>query len=218
MQPWLQLSNWGEAGTDSDKALRMFFANITKWGKTAERFLDEHRMSDFHSIAVVETHLAAPDLRKLVPRLQAWGRRGFGSAARATGRSEASTSGGVLLAPASRLQLDSLSDPEGSLSPWRTRGHDWVCVPIKLRGMTFVHCAAYVTACIGPRGENIEKLKEMTRALLSYRLPMTVVADWNMGKVRNLPPQGWWTFWESTSSHREGCSRPATVAGCWTTP
>ena len=93
MQPWVLLCSWGEAGTDSNKALRMFSANITKLGMTAERFLDEHRMSDFHSIAVVETHLAASDLRKLVPRLQAWGRMGSGSAARATGRSEASTSG-----------------------------------------------------------------------------------------------------------------------------
>ena len=99
MQPWVRLSSWGEAGTDKDKALRMFFANIATWGKTAERFLDEHRMSDFHSIAVVETHLAAPDLRKMVPRLQAWGRRGFGSTALATGRSEASTSGGGLVGP-----------------------------------------------------------------------------------------------------------------------
>ena len=180
MQPWVQPSSWGSAGTGKNKALKMLFANITKWGKTAERFFDEHRMSDFHSIAVAETHLAAPDLRKLVPRLHAWGRRGFGSAARATGRSEAGTSGGVLVAPALALQLDSLSDPEGSLSPWRTRGHDWVCVPIRLRGLTFVHCAAYMTACVGPRGENITKLKEMTRALLSYRLPMIVVADWNM--------------------------------------
>ena len=46
--------------------------------------------------------------------------------------------------------------------------------------MTFVHCAAYTTACIGPRGENVKKLREMTKALLSYRLPMIVVADWNM--------------------------------------
>ena len=46
--------------------------------------------------------------------------------------------------------------------------------------MTFVHGAAYMTACIGPRGENIEKLKEMTKALLPHRLPMIVVADWNM--------------------------------------
>ena len=113
-QPWVQPSSWGSAGTD--KALKMFFADTTKWGKTAERFFDEHRMGDFHSIAVVGTHLAAPDLRNLVPRLQAWGGRGFGSAARATGRSEAGTSGGVLLAPSPRLQLDSMSDPEGSVS------------------------------------------------------------------------------------------------------
>ena len=46
--------------------------------------------------------------------------------------------------------------------------------------MTFVHCAAYMTACVGPQGENIMKLQEKTRALLFYRLPMIVVADWNM--------------------------------------
>jgi hypothetical protein len=179
--PWGQPSRLSsDVGT---RALRLFFAIITRWRRMAEGFFDEHRMESFHSATMGGTHLSASGLDGLTPRFAAWGRRGFAAPALATGRSEAGTSGGVSLAPALGLRLDSLPDPESSVASWRSRGRDWAPVPIRLRVRTLVRLAACVTTCAGPVAENISGLREKAGALWSCRLPI-VAADWNMEPQR----------------------------------
>ena len=79
-----------------------------------------------------------------------------------------------------RLQLDSMPDSRSDSVSWRCKGTDWVLAPIRLRSTTFIYAALYMTAMLGPNGENILKLRQLMRALGSYRLPFVVAADWNM--------------------------------------
>ena len=164
-------------GDDGKKYTRMFFSNISTWGPRAERFLDQFRGSRYHVVGLLETHLDARAYSNLAGRFAAWGRRPFAAHAVATGRSESGTSGGALLCPSLALQLSDSNDvQEGS---WKVKGKDWHMIGVRARHCTYLVVIAYLDHTIGINGANIVKLQQIQRALLHFKLPFFIFADWN---------------------------------------
>ena len=98
---------WGNnlAGNE-ERGTRIFFVNMSSWGPTAETFLDGNRSDKYHIVSFAESHLDAKGVKRVRGQAATWGRRVFASCARPTGRSERGTSGGTVIAPGLRLELD----------------------------------------------------------------------------------------------------------------
>ena len=59
-------------------------------------------------------------------------------------------------------------------------GPDWAGVLLKLRGVTVLYTASYLTSGIGAGGTNVKKLASMMKKILELGLPFIIMADWNM--------------------------------------
>ncbi len=127
---------------------------------------------------MAETHLSAVQFSGKKSKFQVWNRRVFASHATLTGRSEAGSSGGVLIAPTLRTQLAEMES--GPKSSWKAKGNDWVLVIIRAKGMNYILLTAYLDHSIGPVGPNLLKLKQIVNVLLYFNLMYIIVADWNM--------------------------------------
>ena len=60
------------------------------------------------------------------------------------------------------------------------KGQDWVAVMVKLKGVSVLFIAAYLTSGDGAAGPNIKKLAGLMDLILEMQLPFILMADWNM--------------------------------------
>ena len=165
-------------GEDGSKVTRFFFSNITAWGPKALRFLDEYRGERFHMVGLAETHLLPARFRALAGNFANLGRRPYAAHSRPSGKSEGGSSGGVVLLPNMALSLNEIgNDPA---SDWTRKGDDWHLVIVRAKHCSYIVAIAYMDHTIGARGINIQKLKQLQKAILYYKLPYIIFADWNM--------------------------------------
>ena len=98
------------------------------------------------------------------------------TAARPHKRSE--KAGGTALLARSRLAPTVLVSsrhplPDGEL-PW-----DWTAIQVPFAGFFLICIVAYMTAGVGCKAENLQKLRQITRLLTLTVLPWVLFADWN---------------------------------------
>ena len=162
---------------DGRKYTRLFLSNISMWGPKAERFLDEYRGDKFHVVGFVESHLLPSNFLALQGRFSSWGRRPFAAHAAGSGRSLEGSSGGALICPSLSLQIGMGA---GDDSDWKIKGKDWHLLEIRAKHCSYLIIVAYMDHSIGARGNNIAKMQQIQRAVMYWKLPYTIFADWNM--------------------------------------
>ena len=84
----------------------------------------------------------------------------------------------MVLLPNLALSLSENGSDPGS--DWTRKGDDWHLVIIRARHCSYIVAIAYMDHTIGARGINIQKLKQLQKAILYYKLPYIIFADWNM--------------------------------------
>ena len=171
--------NVDQAG--SSKALKLLFGNITCLGPQVWDWLnlqaDLH--SKWHALAFVEHHLDNSGLHTARGRLARLGYRCTASIAKATGRSEAGTSGGAMVCPCNTLKVTALPET-GPPGVWPLgRGNDWAASIVHLKGCSILLLVTYFTCSIGPSGANLEKMYEISMIIRRLALPYIVIGDFN---------------------------------------
>ena len=129
-------------------------------------------------VGLAETHLLPSKYRSLAGKFASWGRRPYAAHANSSGRSEFSSSGGVVLLPNISLSLSEIG--ANSVNDWRHKGDGWQLLVIRAKHCSYIVIIAYLDHSVGPKGMNIKKLQQIQKALLYYKLPYIVFADWNM--------------------------------------
>ena len=156
----------------------MFFSNISTWGPRAESFITTYK-KDFHVMGFAETYLTKQNLTGVCTRIEVAGRRSFAAHAQPSRRTEFGSSGGILVCPRLGLQLARMEDASGN-NQWRNVGDDWRLIIIRARHCSYIIVVAYLSCSMGIAGINVTKLRQLKRALLFYRLPFIIFADWNV--------------------------------------
>ena len=142
----------------------------------------------FHLIGFAEHHLPVPALKPLRQKCQfVFKRKLFASPAKVKHESNIkATSGGCLFLAKQHVQL-------GVVSPNKCAhyqsGHDWVVVPIMLKGTCVLFVTLYLTCNIGLSGENVRKLEQLLMFLRNDGRLFIIAADWNM-EPHELARQG----------------------------
>ena len=156
------------------KWIRLGFGNITRWGPLAEGFVAGAVAKSCHVLGFSEHHLPQAQAKTMVRALGEVNRRALFAPAKTSLRSETGTCGGVVLAPWRHLQL---AAQHGS---WCHKGTDWVSIILRLRGIDLTIVQLYLLTGVGPRGDNILRLADIARHVLSKRQPFLMFGDFNM--------------------------------------
>ena len=170
---------------------RLLYGNIDKYGPMAVNFCRSPCARSYQAIGLVEHHVATKGLRAVTDNFTKVGRRMFASPAIPTLRSDEGTHGGALIAPSNHLCLAPM--PVNKKNEVTSQGHDWICIPIRTKGVTFLYVVAYLTPSIGATGVNVVKLQELLNFLLKDGRPFVIAADWNMTPAELNGAKDWLT-------------------------
>ena len=165
------------------------FYNITTWGvKSKDYFLDKEYIGDVAGIG--EHHMRGNDCEKMKRDLQQGKWRSCVSEAVPSGRSERGTSGGTAIISRAHLHLTPFRGDAESQHRLGNGGGDWSAIQIRLRGVTILFIALYLTCGAGVSGPNARKLREVMELTIAAGFPFLIMADWNM-KPSQLQESRW---------------------------
>ena len=163
-----------------DDCFILDYYNITEFGPKAKDWLNSEEGKRAKVVGIGEHHKAKKEVAEARNWAQRNGWRSMWSPARATGRSEKGTSGGVAILSKKHLHLAGIQGEDHKEGNEGCKGLDWVAIFIKLKGTTVIYIAAYWTCGIGMTGENITKASQIMAFLMKHNLPFIILADWNM--------------------------------------
>ena len=168
-------------------SLRIYYANVTKWGPKAKGYLLD---LDMDVIVSVETHVKRAELDKQKHEVAKKGWRSVWAPAVETSDHKDGSMGGVVILARSHLEC-SLSGAamDGGVAVCNC-GHDWVVALIRLRGTWLALGGIYLKDSIGIVSENVEKLLGLEACLKQLRAPFLVLGDHNV-KPTEYGQSGW---------------------------
>ena len=126
-------------------------------------------------VSFSEHHLPLSKLNTIHQACKAVKRKSCPTAAPLTKRSATGTSGGVFLAPLSHIALAPLSNSEMFHA-----GSDWAAIVLRLRGLDVLYIQLYLISGVGPKAENIMRLRTIFTYAISMGYYFILVGDWNM--------------------------------------
>ena len=141
----------------------------------AEEFLPSDTCKRYDLVSFSEHHLPLSKLNRIHQACKAVKRKSCPTAAPLTKRSATGTSGGVFLAPLSHIALAPLSNSEMFHA-----GSDWAAIVLRLRGLDVLYIQLYLISGVGPKAENIMRLRTIFTYAISMGYYFILVGDWNM--------------------------------------
>ena len=170
-----------QGGSGADRTVIVDYYNIIEFGSKAKEWLASNEGKKAEVIGLGEHHLRGKSLMLGRDWAQQQGWRSTWTQASWSGRSEKGTSGGVAMFSKKHLHLSSMIvHRQGGDTVSELKGQDWIALPLKLRGITVLFVAAYMTHGVGVGGANIRKMSGIMEAILKLQLPFIIMADWNM--------------------------------------
>ena len=122
----------------------------------ASEFINDDAVHAYDVLGFSEHHLASNKMQTLEDAFKRVKRRSLAVPAVPSLRSDAGTSGGVVLAPRRHLQI--LAQGKSLCM----RGEDYVGFILRLRGVDVLILQLYLISSIGPRGRNVSRLSAIS--------------------------------------------------------
>ena len=178
-----------DPGTTRQRTPCIFHSNVTRWGPQAEGFCSG---ATLEVLMIAEAHLLASSCEPVLARMNRSGWSGFHSSATPTGRSLEGNSAGVAIFTRKSHLVTAVEDmvlEDASL------GHDsrslrWVCVVLRLTGVSVLLVELYLITGIGMTAGNMEIVQQLLVLMGLLNMPVVLAADWQCTPVE-LSETGW---------------------------
>ena len=163
-------------------SFKAFAANVTSFGDTVQRYVEEHQAWD--AFVISEHHLLQDGIDRASVKLQRQGLVSYWSPARATGNG--GTSGGTMVAAKQWCRPTHLcpgwqQEAAAELPQFR----DITPVMVTHGPARFLLISVYLTVGVGLAG-NEAKIQHLVACARAHNIPWVAIGDWN------CPPQRSW--------------------------
>ena len=165
---------------ETQKTIGIRFNNLSVWGPTAEEYAVSDSIAQDGIWCIAEHHKLPHEIPSMRSKMQQRGWRSVISHARPTGRSDAGSSGGTMVASRKHLHLTPFPGSGEGRCRLGSHGMDWSAVQVRAKGVSYMVMSVYLTCHIGGTGENIIKIQEIIKMILAAGLPFMLIGDFNM--------------------------------------
>ena len=168
--------------TTRQRTLCIFHSDVTRWGPQAEGFCSG---ATLEVLMIAEAHLLASSCEPVLARMNRSGWSGFHSSATPTGRSlEGNSAGVAIFTRKSHLvaAVDDMVLEDASL--WHdSRSLRWVCVVLRLKGVSVLLVGLYLITGIGVTAGNLENLQQLLVFMSLLNILVVIAAGWQCTPV-----------------------------------